>query len=98
MTDLDDQNEALLASKGRGHHRSDGNGYIPKSIQEALIIAALFGLVGAWWTFGKSIAVLQSVTESQQRQLDKLDRRQDTLEGRIVRGHIAGGPDAPDQQ
>jgi hypothetical protein len=93
MSDTGDQERNNSHGHGDRYERNR-NGYIPKSIQEALIIAALFGLVGAWWTFGKAIAVLQTMQESQQRQIDKIDRRQDTLEGRIARG----GPDAIDQQ
>lgn len=99
MSDLDDEPENQRGEDvrgksrgGRGHSRTDGGGN--KRIQEALIIAAIIALIGAVWTLRESVAVLRTAQDFQQRQIDRLDRRQDTLEGRIVRG----GPDAIDQQ
>jgi len=97
MSEIDAKAEEVSSKRGNHYERS-GNGYLPKGVQDTLLVAAILGLVGAWWNFGKSIAVLQAAQEFQQRQIDRevsrLDKRQDTLEGKITRG----GPDAPDQQ
>lgn len=85
--DIDSQLGRMEPKASTGHTRNDSSG-MPKRIQEALIIAALLGMVGSWWTFGQSIAVLRATQEFQQRQIDKVDRRQDMLEGRIARGDV----------
>lgn len=72
----------------------NGGSWIPKGIQDALIIASILGLAASVWNWKESIAVLRTTQEFQQRQMDRIERRQDTLEGRITRG----GPNAPNQQ
>ncbi len=96
MSNIDEQYEEIRG-KGRGdryERRDSERPWIPASVQNALLIAAIVGCAGSWWTFGQSIAVLKSVQEFQQRQIDKIEQRQNSLEGRITRG----GPDALDQQ
>lgn len=82
-----------------------GGAWIPPSIQNALITAAILGLAASLWNFkeslaavAQSVAVLKTTQEFQQRQMDRIERRQDTWEGRGLRGGPQGGRDAPNQQ
>ncbi len=64
--------------------KSGDGGY--KRIQEALVIAAILALIGAVWNLTQTAATLQTAQQYQQREIDRLDRRQDTLEGKLTRG------------
>lgn len=69
--------------------------WIPPSVLNTLIVGAIIALAGALWNYKESFAVLRTTQEFQQRQIDKLERRQDNIEGRNLRGGPdAGGPDA----
>jgi hypothetical protein len=92
MSDIDEQAEDVRG-KGRGHHRTD-SGSSGRRIQEALVIAAIIALIGSVWNLSQTMAVLKASQDFQQRQLDRVQTRQDALEGRITRG----GPHALDQQ
>jgi hypothetical protein len=82
-----------IYGKGReGHTRNDGGG-MHRRILEGLIGVAVISLVAAVWNLAQSVAILQTAQESQRRDIDRLERRADTLEGRNLRG----GPDALDQ-
>lgn len=73
--------------------RNDNNGSA-RRILEGLIVAAILGLCASVWLLRETVAVVQVSQEFMQRQVDKIERRQDSLEGKITRG----GSDAPDQQ
>lgn len=88
-----------LQPEPRGHTRTNG-GSREKRLIDAILVAAILALTGTVYTQGQSIAVLRAMQDALQRQFDKdvarLDKRQDTLEGHITRGEVPG--DAPDKQ
>lgn len=80
-----------MSEKSPGPVRNDG---APSRVVEALIVSAIIALAASVWNLAKTTAVLSVAQQYQQKQIDKIDRRQDTLEGRITRGE----PDALDKQ
>jgi hypothetical protein len=79
--------------QSHGPVRNDGGGMY-RRVLEGLICVAVISLVAAVWTLMQSVAILQTAQDAQRRDIDRLERRADTLEGRNLRG----GPDALDQQ
>jgi hypothetical protein len=72
-----------------------------KKLVDAILVAAVGGLCWILYTLNQSINTLQAIVQTQQaivamheKQLDRMTVRQDSLEGKIMRG----GPDAPDKQ
>lgn len=88
------------------YQRTGENGKSARRVAEALVIAAIMGLGGSVWLLRESVAVLQSSQAFLQKQIDRVDSRQDRtaekvdqMSGRVMRG-IAEGKDpyAPDKQ
>lgn len=57
-----------------------------KRVLEALIVAATIALVVAVWNVTQTITLVQAAQDSQRRDIDRIERRQDALEGKITRG------------
>ena len=102
-----DQLKEIHASKSRGDTYYRANGQSARRVAEALVIAALIGLGGSVWLLRESVAVLQTSQAFLQRQIEKIDERQDRtaervneMSGRVMRG-LQEGKDplyAPDKQ
>jgi hypothetical protein len=90
---LERERDRVYGKRESGPIRNDGGG-MHRRILEGLIGVAVISLVAAVWNLTQSVAILQTAQESQRRDIDRLERRADTLEGRNLRG----GPDALDQQ
>lgn len=95
--DHDSQSEQV---RGRKHWRGDSHdSYSRKSggdsngmykrILEALIVLAVAALIGAVWNLTQTATLLQSTQDAMRRDIERIERRQDSLEGKITRG----GPD-----
>jgi type II secretory pathway component PulC len=72
-----------------------------KRLVDAILVAAVGALCWILYTLNQSINTLQAIVQTQQavvamhdKQIDRLQIRQDSLEGKITRG----GPDALNQQ
>lgn len=89
---LERERDRIYGKREPGHTRNDSGG-MHRRILEGLIGVAVISLVAAVWNLAQSVAILQTAQESQRRDIDRLERRADTLEGRNLRG----GPDALDQ-
>jgi hypothetical protein len=89
---LERERDRVYGKREPGHIRNDGGG-MHRRILEGLIGVAVISLVAAVWNLAQSVAILQTAQESQRRDIDRLERRADSLEGRNLRG----GPDALDQ-
>lgn len=92
---IDRQRRAMA---GTGHTRTgNGDSGMYRRILEALIVVTVVALVTAVWNLTQTVALLQAsqaaLETSTRRDIDRLERRQDSLEGKLVRG----GPDALDQ-
>lgn len=85
-----DRQRRQLAGGNGGHTRTDNGGWIPRGVQDALVVASILGLAAAVWNYKESIAMLRTSLEFHQRQIDRLESRQDVLEGRITRGEVFG--------
>lgn len=107
MSEDQDEQAAQIRGKNRGETRTYSRGdsargfWIPPSVLNTLIVAAILGLSATLWNLRESISnvngsvnTLSATIEMQQRQIDRIERRQDTFEGRNLRG----GEHAPDQQ
>lgn len=104
MTDSSDIDEQL--GKPRRSYTRNENGS-SRRIAEALVIAALIGLGGSVWLLRESVAVLQASQAFLQKQIDRIDIRQERdsdklneIQGRVLRG-LSKGEDplyAPDKQ
>jgi len=99
--DQQDQLKDIHASNATGATYTRNGNSREKRIVDALLIAAATGIM--WQIFQikdtqaiqqASIASLQSLVQMQQKQIDRGEVRQDSLEGKITRG----GPDALDKQ
>jgi hypothetical protein len=90
---LERERDRVYGKREQGHTRNDSGG-MHRRILEGLIGVAVISLVAAVWNLAQSVAILQTAQESQRRDIDRLERRADTYEGRNRRG----GPDALDQQ
>ena len=96
MSDTTDIDRQLRKEDGVSVHyerKSNGEPGMYKRILEALIVSAVIALVVAVWNVTQTVTLLQAAQESQRRDLDRVERRLDTLEGRNMRG----GPDALDK-
>jgi hypothetical protein len=89
---LERERDRVYGKREQGHTRNDGGG-MHRRILEGLIGVAVISLVAAVWNLAQSVAILQTAQESQRRDIDRLERRADSLEGRNLRG----GPDALDK-
>jgi hypothetical protein len=89
---LERERDRIYGKRESGHTRNDSGG-MHRRILEGLIGVAVISLVAAVWNLAQSVAILQTAQESQRRDIDRLERRADSLEGRNLRG----GPDALDQ-
>lgn len=63
-----------------------------RRVLEALVIGAVGVLSATVWNLRETAAVQQVSLQFMQKQLDKLDQRQDVLEGRITRGELLDEP------
>jgi len=78
-----------------GPVRNGGNeGGMYKRILEALIVLAVAALIGAVWNLTQTATLLGERQDAQRRDFERMERRQDALEGKLTRGDF----DAPDQQ
>ena len=96
MTIEDDQiaaQQERMRGKGKGHTRTD-NGR-EKRLVDQVLIAAVLALVAALWVLNRSVAVLQTSDDYQNRRIDELRSDVKTLEGRNLRGIDLDEPDAP---
>jgi hypothetical protein len=91
------ERDRVYGPKGDRYERKSGDG-MHKRILEALIVAAILALIAAVWQLTKTSAVHQASIDAQRRDFDRMERRQDMLEGKLTRGHALGGTDALDQQ
>jgi hypothetical protein len=89
---LERERDRIYGKREQGHTRNDSGG-MHRRILEGLIGVAVISLVAAVWNLAQSVAILQTAQESQRRDIDRLERRADTYEGRNLRG----GPDATNQ-
>lgn len=97
MSDLDAQSEEIRGARGNGDRiwrKQSADAGMYKRILEALIVASTIALIAAVWNLTQTATLLQASQNSLRRDLDRVERRQDSLEGKITRG----GPDALDQQ
>lgn len=74
--------------------RTDGGGS-SKRILEALVVAAILALTAAVWNLTQTATLLGERQDSQRRDFERLEKRQDSLEGKLTRGEL---PNALDQQ
>lgn len=77
---------ARESGEARYVRKQSGNDGMHKRILEALITAAVIALIVAVWNMTQTVALLQAAQDSQRRDIDRLERRQDSLEGKITRG------------
>lgn len=94
--DIEQQAEDVRGRGRRGdtatRNSGDSNGMY-KRILEALIVAAVLALAGAFWNLQQSSILLAERQDAMRRDIDRIERRQDSLEGKITRGE----PDASHQ-
>jgi hypothetical protein len=57
-----------------------------KRILEGLIVIAIVSLIAAVWNLTQTVTLLSAAQESQRREIDRMERRQDSLEGKLTRG------------
>lgn len=84
---IDKQRAAMMPKQsGNQYTRNDNGGGMHRRILEGLIGVAVISLVAAVWNLAQSVAILQTAQESQRRDIERLERRADTYEGRNLRG------------
>lgn len=97
MTDESDIDEQLQKPKRSVTYQRNGDG-MHRRVLEGLIGVSVVALVAAVWNLTQTVTLHQASIDSQRRDFDRMERRQDMLEGKITRGTLLGESGASDKQ